>query len=91
MTQYLVSRMAEVTFAFMVGRINSLPKGSTWHAPILDEHAKVFSNKADATAYCTKMNRALHDPNKNTIDISPYTDYVVVPIGAKKAKVSVKR
>lgn len=81
---YLVCRMAEVTFTFMVRIGGPLKKGTYWHAPVFDEDAKVFASKTSAEAYCDKMNYNLKHPKQegNVIhmDIAPYTDFKVIPI-----------
>ena len=68
---------------FMGADVESVRKTS-WDAPLISEdgsnHARVFSKREDAVAYCNKMNAKLHDPNKKYIDIAPYSDYFVIPV-----------
>lgn len=81
---YLVCRTTEVTHAFMV-RIGTLTKDSTWYAPVFNDKAKIFTNKASAEAYRNKMNANLHNPKESkdghfTIDVSPYTDFIIIEV-----------
>lgn len=81
---YLVARFTKVTHAFLLGMNVPANKDNTWHAPILDKKARIFTNKASADAYAKKMNAALHPPARAdgsfTVDITGYTDYMVVAI-----------
>ena len=82
---YLVARAVKVTFAFMARAGVPVTKESTWHAPVLDKDAKMFTSKASATAYRDKMNDALKHPKKDKdghmyINVAPYDDYYIFPI-----------
>lgn len=81
---YLVARFTKVTHAFLLGTNMPANKDTTWHAPIFDKKARIFTNKASADAYAKKMNAALHAPARAdgsfTLDITGYTDYMVVAI-----------
>lgn len=83
MTQYIVCRTVEVTLACMVGIVDHLEKGCTWHAPFWEDNVKAFDNEEDAEKYCKEMNKVLKEPSKDGtihIDLLPLTDYYVLPI-----------
>ena len=77
---YLVARGIRVTFAFMMGSGMPRSKDTTWMAPVLDKDAKLYLSRSSAVEYCNRMNGALHNPNKNTINIAPYDDYMIFPM-----------
>lgn len=83
---YLVARFTKVTHAFIIGMNIPASKDTTWHAPVFDKNARIFTNRTSADAYAKKMNNALREmgkPGKDgsfMIDISGYTDYKVVAI-----------
>ena len=83
---YIVARFTKVTHAFLLGIGNiRADKDTTWHAPIFDKNARIFTSKASADAYAKKMNNLLHNPPKRadgsfTLDISGYTDYKVIAV-----------
>lgn len=82
---YLVARAVRVTFAFMARAGVPVTKESTWHAPVLDKDAKMFTSKASATSYCNMKNDELKHPKKDKngnimLNIAPYDDFHIFPI-----------
>lgn len=75
-------------------------EANTWDAPILadipNNHPKLFATRAEAQAYCDRMNEEINHPkaDKNgrfTIDASPYSNYVVIPIQKGTVKKPARR
>lgn len=103
-TLYIVCKTCPACLPSMAGM--GLPRKAleeaSWNAPILEDthncHPRVFTNVAEARAYCDRMNEEKNKPIKEkdgsfTIDISPYahTNYIIIPIQKGTAKKPVKR
>ena len=84
--QYMVCRLAKVTFGFMINMEVQNPDKVCFLAPWLGDPIKVFTDKEDAIAYRNERNVKLHDrtPDENgriTIDTTPVeTDWIVLDL-----------
>lgn len=80
---YLVARTTEVTHVFMAKMGIAPKKGEYWNAPVFNKDARIFTTKVKADEYMRKKNRELHNKGKDgsfKIDISGYSDYIVIPV-----------
>lgn len=77
---YLVARGVKVTYAFLMGSGIPRSRDSTWMAPVLDKDAKLYLSRSSAVEYRDRMNKALHNPDRGTINIAPYEDFIIFPM-----------
>lgn len=84
--QFMVCRLARVTFGFMVNVNVKNPDKVCFVAPYLKDPIKVFTDKADANAYRDERNEVLRHPTPNpdgsfSIDATPVeTDWIVLDL-----------
>lgn len=87
--QYMVCRLIEVTYKFLLNLDVKNPDKVCFYAPYMHEGIKVFVNPTDAIAYRDKMNAGLNAPHDNgdgsfTIENTPASDYVVIDLETRQ-------